>query len=184
MNYCSLCAHRLELRVPKGDNRPRYCCAHCGAIHYENPRVVLGTIPEYDGRVLLCRRAIEPRSGFWTLPAGFMENGETTAEGALRETREESGATIELLDVFSIIDVVHVAQVHLFYRARMANSAFEAGTESLEVRLFDEAEIPWDDLAFLTTAGTLRAFFADRAQGRFKTHVGFVEGHSLRWHQR
>lgn len=179
MNFCSNCGHAVEWRVPPDDNRPRWCCPQCGAIHYENPRVVLGTIPVWGDRVLLCRRAIEPRRGYWTLPAGFMENGETTAQGALRETEEEAGARVELDGIFSVIDVTHVRQVHLFYRARMVDPQFAAGTESLEVRLFDEPSIPWADLAFRTVAITLRAFFDDRGRGVFGVHCGDIE-HPLR----
>jgi ADP-ribose pyrophosphatase YjhB (NUDIX family) len=132
-------------------------------IHYQNPRAVVGTVPVMGQQVLLCKRAIEPRYGFWTLPAGFMENGETTGEGASRETLEEAGARVELQGLYSVIDVPHVDQIHLFFRARLLNTDFDPGTESLEVRLFDESEIPWDDLAFRTVAQTLRWYFEDRA---------------------
>jgi ADP-ribose pyrophosphatase YjhB (NUDIX family) len=137
--------------------------------------MVLGSIPVWDDQVLLCKRAIEPRYGFWTLPAGFLENGESTADGALRETMEEAGARIELEGIFSVFDVLHVHQVHMFYRARLLDVEFFAGTESLEVRLFREAEIPWEDIAFRTVSRTLRAFFADRAAGRFELHIGPVD---------
>ncbi len=132
-------------------------------IHYQNPRAVVGTLPVTGQQVLLCKRAIEPRYGFWTLPAGFMENGETTGEGASRETLEEAGARVELQALYSVIDVPHVDQIHLFFRARLLNTDFDPGTESLEVRLFNESEIPWDDLAFRTVAQTLRWYFEDRA---------------------
>lgn len=175
MNFCSACGHRVELTVPAGDNRPRHCCPSCGAIHYENPKMVLGTVPVWeDGRVLLCRRAIEPRYGYWTLPAGFMENGETTGEGATRETMEEAGARIELQPLFSMLDVPHVQQVHLFYRARLLDLDFAPGPESLEVRLFEEHEVPWQDLAFRTVAQTLRWFFEDRVNGGFEVHTGAI----------
>lgn len=165
MRYCSHCGGPVALRVPAGDNRPRACCEHCGAIHYINPRPVVGTIPVWDQQVLLCRRAIEPRHGKWTLPAGFMEIGETTAEGALRETLEEAGARVALGQLFSMIDVPHVEQVHLFFQARLLDLDFAAGQESLEVRLFDEADVPWHDLAFRTVAVTLRHFYTDRKRG-------------------
>ena len=174
MNFCSNCARPLELRVPDGDNRERWCCAQCGAIHYENPKLVVGTIPIFNDQVLLCRRAIEPRLGYWTLPAGFMEVGETMREGALRETAEEAGARIELLELFSAFDVVEFRQVHMYYRARLLDLEFAPGTESLEVRLFTEAEIPWPDLAFRTVSMSLRAYFADRASGMFRLHEGAV----------
>lgn len=174
MKYCSVCAHPVQLRVPAGDTRERYVCDACGAIHYENPRNVVGTLPVWQDQVLLCRRAIEPRYGFWTLPAGFMEIGETTAQGAMRETQEEAGARVELQELFSLLNVPHVHQVHLFYRARLLDLDFAAGEESLEVRLFSEADIPWDDLAFSTTAETLRFFFADRKAGHYALHTGDI----------
>lgn len=158
-------------RVPSGDNRERDCCDRCGAVHYVNPRPVVGTIPLWQERILLCRRAIEPRHGKWTLPAGFMEVGETTGAGAVRETVEEAGARIELGPVFSILDVPHVEQVHIFFRARLLDLEFAPGSETLEVRLFDEATIPWDELAFRTVSMTLRLFLADRACGAFGVHT-------------
>jgi ADP-ribose pyrophosphatase YjhB (NUDIX family) len=175
MNFCNLCGHGVELRVPERDNRTRWCCPHCHMIHYENPRMVLGTIPVWDDQILLCKRAIEPRLGYWTLPAGFLENGESTADGALRETMEEAGANIALEGAFSIYDVLHVHQVHMFYRARLLDLDFSAGPESLEVRLFKESEIPWEDIAFKTVAMTLRAFFEDRARGHFSLRTGPVD---------
>ncbi|MEN3366545.1 MAG: hypothetical protein V7606_3819 [Burkholderiales bacterium] len=151
--------------VPPDDNRPRYVCGHCGVIHYQNPKMVIGSIPvwEHDGetRILLCKRAIEPRHGYWTLPAGFMENNETTSEAATRETLEEAGARVQLHDLFSLLNVPHVHQVHMFYRATLLDLDYEAGVESLEVKLFTEAEIPWNDIAFPTVANTLKFFFAD-----------------------
>jgi ADP-ribose pyrophosphatase YjhB (NUDIX family) len=163
--FCSACGHAIARRIPTGDSRERDCCDRCGAIHYVNPRLVVGTIPEWGERLLLCRRAIEPRYGLWTLPAGFMEVGETVAQGAVRETEEEAKAHIELGPLFSMIDVAAIEQVHVFYRARLLDEDFGPGTESLEVRLFREEEIPWDDLAFRTVATTLRLYFEDRRRG-------------------
>lgn len=174
MKYCSVCAREVRLAIPPGDNRERYCCDGCGTIHYQNPNLVLGTIPVWEERVLLCRRAIEPRYGYWTLPAGFMENGETTRDGAERETSEESGARIELGELFSMLDVPHVHQVHLFFRARMLGPELAPGPESLEARLFTEDEIPWDEIAFRTVERTLRWFFEDRRTGRDKLHVDAI----------
>ncbi|MHB1359234.1 MAG: NUDIX hydrolase [Rhodocyclaceae bacterium] len=171
MNYCCTCAAPVNLRVPPGDSLPRHVCDACGAIHYRNPRLVVGTLPIWEERILLCRRAIEPRHGCWTLPAGFMENQETIAEAAARETREEARAHIELDDLYSVISVPHINQVHVIYRARLLQADFSPGEESLEVALFDEASIPWQDIAFRTIAITLRHFFADRAAGRFGLHV-------------
>jgi ADP-ribose pyrophosphatase YjhB (NUDIX family) len=177
MKFCSECAHPVTLLVPEGDNRPRFVCAQCGTIHYLNPKLVVGSIPvwEADGQlqVLLCKRAIEPRHGFWTLPAGFMENAETTAEAAIRETEEEAGANIALGGLFTLLNVAQVHQVHLFYLARLLDLDFAPGIESLDVRLFSEAEIPWDDLAFPTIRTTLELFFADRARMRDGGDYGF-----------
>jgi ADP-ribose pyrophosphatase YjhB (NUDIX family) len=154
MKFCSNCAAPLARRVPPGDSLPRWVCDACGMIHYQNPLMVVGTLPEYEGRLLLCRRAIEPRYGYWTLPAGFMENGETAAAAAARETLEEAGARIELGEPFSLISVPYVNQVHLFYRARLLDLDFKAGEESLEVALYDEAAIPWKEIAFRTVAAS------------------------------
>jgi ADP-ribose pyrophosphatase YjhB (NUDIX family) len=168
MKFCSECAHPVELMVPAGDNRPRYVCPQCAAIHYQNPKMVIGSIPvwERDGvlQVLLCKRAIEPRYGYWTLPAGFMENNETTADAARRETEEEAGANIELGKLFTLLNVKHVHQVHLFYLATLRDLDFAPGEESLDVQMFTESDIPWNDLAFPTIRTTLECFFADRAK--------------------
>jgi ADP-ribose pyrophosphatase YjhB (NUDIX family) len=175
MEFCSNCGHRLTSRVPEGDTRTRDCCNQCGTIHYVNPKLVVGTIPVWGSQVLLCRRAIEPRRGYWTLPAGFMEMDETTAAGALRETDEEAGAQVELGPLFSMFDVVHVGQVHVFYRARLLDRNFHPGIESLEVRLFEESEVPWADLAFRTVSLTLEHFFSDRQAGTFGLHTGAIQ---------
>ena len=180
MKFCSECTHPVSLIVPPEDNRPRYVCAQCGTIHYQNPKMVIGSIPawDHDGdtRVLLCKRAIEPRYGYWTLPAGFMENNETTSEAAIRETEEEAGARVRLHELFSLLNVPHVHQVHMFYRATLLDLDYAAGTESLEVQLFGEAEIPWDDIAFPTVAYTLKFFFEDlvrvkRDGGEYTLHT-------------
>jgi ADP-ribose pyrophosphatase YjhB (NUDIX family) len=170
MKFCSECANPVSLTIPEGDNRPRYVCAECSTIHYQNPKLVIGSIPvwEKDGKlqVLLCKRAIEPRYGYWTLPAGFMENNETTADAALRETEEEAGANIELGGLFTLLNVAQVHQVHLFYLAQLRDLDFAPGIESLNVQMFEEHQIPWDDLAFPTIRMTLELFFADRVKMR------------------
>jgi ADP-ribose pyrophosphatase YjhB (NUDIX family) len=171
MKYCSNCAAPVARRVPPGDTLPRWVCDQCGEIHYQNPRMVIGTVPEHDGKILLCRRAIEPRYGYWTLPAGFMENDETTGQAAMRETLEEAGAHIELGEPFSMISVPYVNQVHLFYRARLLDLQFAPGDESLETALYEEARIPWKEIAFRTVAATLRHWFADRGRGAFAFHA-------------
>lgn len=174
--HCSNCGTRVERVVPPGDGRERAVCPACGGIHYENPKVVVGCIPVYGEQVLLCKRAIEPRYGYWTLPAGFMENGETTAQGAERETLEEAGASVVDLKPFALLDVPHVHQVHMFYLARMEQPTFSSGEESLETRLYTEAEIPWKDLAFRTVIETLKLFFADRRSGSFGFHAVPIVG--------
>jgi ADP-ribose pyrophosphatase YjhB (NUDIX family) len=167
INYCCTCAVPVSLRVPPGDSLPRHVCDACGAIHYRNPRLVVGTLPVWEDRVLLCRRAIEPRLGCWTLPAGFMENHESVVAGALRETREESGAHIEMGAMYSMISVPHISQVHVIYHARLLDLDFAPGEETLEVALFAAADIPWEEIAFRTVAMTLRHYFDERARGSF-----------------
>jgi len=157
--------------VPPGDSLPRYVCDACGEIHYQNPRLVVGAVAEHAGRILLCRRAIEPRYGYWTLPAGFMENDETVGQAAIRETLEEAGARIALEAPFSLLSVPRVNQVHLFYRARILDLEFRPGEESLEVALVEEGGVPWKEIAFRTVGITLRRWFADRAQGSFGFHA-------------
>ena len=174
MRFCSACGHQVEQVVPPGDNRLRFCCPGCSAIHYQNPRMVLGTIPVWKDQVLLCRRAIEPRYGYWTLPAGFMENGESTGEGAARETHEEAGARIELGEPFSILDVPQVEQVHMFFLASLLDPQFDPGPESLEARLFFESEIPWSEIAFRTVSQTLRWYFEDRRVGSYRLHTSTI----------
>lgn len=171
MKFCSNCAAPVLRRVPPGDSLPRFVCDECGEIHYQNPRLVVGCIPELEGRLLLCRRAIEPRYGYWTLPAGFMENGETVGQGALRETLEEAGARVELGAAFSMISVPRVNQVHVFFLARVVDGEFKPGAETLDLRLYEESEIPWQEIAFRTVGITLRRWFADRSAGRFGLHV-------------
>jgi len=174
MNFCSQCGAPVALKIPPGDTLPRHVCDACNTIHYSNPKMVIGCIPEWEGRVLLCKRAIEPRMGLWTLPAGFMENGETTAEAALRETLEEANARVELADMFTVLSVPYVNQVHIFYRSRLLDLDFGPGAESLEVGLFREEEIPWDALAFRTVTTTLRHFYADQHRGEYRLHAGDI----------
>jgi ADP-ribose pyrophosphatase YjhB (NUDIX family) len=174
IKHCRVCGAATRYRIPADDNRERAVCTACGEVHYENPLTVVGTVPVWGEQVLLCRRNIEPRHGFWTLPAGFMELGETTAEGAVRETVEEAGARIELQGLYTLINVVRVGQVHLFYRARLQDTHFDPGPETIEAKLFHEHEIPWDELAFRTVRETLQRYFADRGTGRFELHVADI----------
>lgn len=165
MKFCSHCSHPVRHGIPVGDDRHRHICDACGSIHYQNPKIIAGCIPCWDDRVLLCRRAIEPRVGFWTLPAGFMELGETLGEAARREAREEANVEVELLSLHSLFSLPQFSHVYAFFRARMVSEAFFPGAESLEVRLFQEHEIPWADVAFETVARALQCFFNDRRQG-------------------
>jgi ADP-ribose pyrophosphatase YjhB (NUDIX family) len=176
VRFCSACgSDRIEHRIPEGDNLPRYVCAACATIHYQNPKVVVGCLPEWDDQVLLCRRAIEPRHGLWTLPAGFLENGETVMAGAVRETLEEANARVEVGDLYTMISLPQINQIYMMFRARLLDLGFGPGPESLDVRLYREDEIPWEDLAFRTIARTLRNYFLDRRIGRFDTRVSVLE---------
>lgn len=174
IEHCPACGARVDHRIPADDNRERAVCSACGIVHYQNPLLVVGTVPVWGDRVLLCKRAIEPRRGYWTLPAGFLELGESTSDGAVRETVEEAGARVRIGPLFTVLNVVRVGQVHLFYRATLDDEQFAPGVESLEAKLFDEASIPWDDLAFRTVSRTLKHYFEDRTQGTFETHHGDI----------
>ncbi|HWP19594.1 MAG TPA: NUDIX hydrolase [Burkholderiaceae bacterium] len=174
IKFCRACGTAVQYVVPADDNRERAVCPACGTIHYENPLNVVGTVPVWEDQVLLCRRNIEPRYGLWTLPAGFMELGETTEQGALRETVEEAGARVELQGLFTVLNVVRVGQVHMFYRARLLDTHFDPGPETIEARLFSEQEIPWDEIAFRTVRETLRHYFEDRVRGHFEVHTGDI----------
>ncbi len=175
MNFCSHCGAPVALRIPPGDDRPRYVCDACGSIHYQNPKVVAGCLAEWAEGVLLCRRAIEPRRGLWTLPAGFMENGETTRQAAQRETLEEARARVEIVSLYSVFDLPHISQVYLLFRGRLLAQDFGPGPESLEVGVFNEQEIPWDRLAFASIRQTLKCYFADRRRGSFALHTGVIQ---------
>ena len=174
IRHCKACGAATRYIVPADDNRERAVCTVCALVHYENPLNVVGTVPAWGEQVLLCRRNIEPRYGFWTLPAGFLELGESTADGAIRETVEEAGARIELEGLFTVLNVVRVGQLHLFYRARLLDTEFAPGPETIEARLFDEASVPWDELAFRTVRETLLHYFEDRRRGRFELHTADI----------
>lgn len=171
IKHCRACGHAVVYRLPDdGDTKERAVCPTCHTVHYENPLNVVGTVPYWGDKILLCKRNIEPRRGKWTLPAGFMELDETVAQGAARETLEESGAQFEMESFFTLVNVPRVGQVHLFYRARLLSDQFNPGAETMEARLFSEDEIPWSELAFRTVKMTLEHYFADRRAGRFLTH--------------
>jgi ADP-ribose pyrophosphatase YjhB (NUDIX family) len=174
IQHCRLCGSRVEYRVPADDTRERAVCSACREIHYENPLNVVGTVPVWEDQVLLCRRNIEPRRGLWTLPAGFMELGESSWAGAIRETDEEAGARIELEGLFTVLNVVRAGQVHFFYRARLQDTRFAPGPETIEAQLFREHEIPWDQIAFRTVRETLLRYFEDRRRGSFGIHTADI----------
>jgi len=169
MKHCSNCGSLVSARIPEGDNRTRFVCSQCDIVHYQNPNIVVGCVPEQDGRILLCRRAIEPRHGFWTVPAGFMELGETLAEGAARETLEEACAEVRIERLFASVDVIDAGQVHIFFTATMLGG-YGVGQESLETKLFREADIPWDDIAFRSGVFALEKYFEDRGRNRGVHH--------------
>ncbi|HLR17321.1 MAG TPA: NUDIX hydrolase [Alcanivoracaceae bacterium] len=172
MNFCSQCgSDQLAFSIPQGDTSPRYWCQQCATIHYQNPRNVVGTLPVWEGKILLCRRAIAPRYGTWTLPAGYMENGETLQEGAIRETWEEACATVQLSDLYTVFNIAHIYQVHVFFLAEMVNENFAAGEESLEVELFHPKDIPWDEISFPSVKRTLKFYLKDRQRNYFPTRV-------------
>jgi ADP-ribose pyrophosphatase YjhB (NUDIX family) len=174
MNYCTLCGQNLTLRIPATDDRERHVCDSCGHVHYVNPRIIVCALPCFEDKVLLCKRAIEPRYGLWTLPGGFMEMGESTIDAARRETLEEAGARIEVLELYAMYHIIHIDQVHMFYRARLCDLNFAAGSESLDVRLLREEEVPWDDMAFPAVTDALRQYFRDRPSQRFPLRLADV----------
>ena len=173
MKYCHHCASPIVLRIPKGDDKLRHCCNQCDSIFYENPKNVVGTIPLYKDKILMCKRAIQPRRGKWTLPAGFMENGETSLEGAVRETAEEAGASVRIKDdsLYTLFNLPSINQVYLFFRAELANPAFQAGLESLEVALFSEPQIPWSEIAFPVVKTTLECLLEDQSRGIYPVRM-------------
>lgn len=171
MNYCSHCGARVTRKVPLGDNLPRHVCDQCALIHYHNPKIVAGCIPEWEDQILLCRRAIEPRLGLWTFPAGFMEIGESTEQAAVRETKEEAQADVAITSLHAVLSLPHIGQVYLVFRGRMLTPVFEAGSESLEVRLFPLSAIPWDEMAFPVVSEALRRYVDDLTRGQFQLHL-------------
>lgn len=184
MKFCSTCGHAVVAKIPDGDHLPRFVCEACGTIHYQNPRIIAGCIPEWEGRILLCRRAIEPRRGFWTVPAGFMENGEAVQDAAAREAQEEALADVEIGSLVSIINVIRAHQVHIIFRARLRNTDFGVGPESLEVALYEEQDIPWPEIAFLSVEFALRRYLDDRRAGRELTHFRDIDWQDGRLVQR
>ncbi len=175
MRFCPSCGQPVSLLVPEGDHLPRHVCTACSAVHYQNPKIVVGCVPEHEGRILICRRAIEPRYGFWTLPAGFMENEETMQQGAARESWEEALARVEVGSPLAIVHVLHAHQVHVMFRALLPEPSFGAGPESLEVALIEPRDIPWPELAFPSVRYALERWLEDRAAGREGLHFTAID---------
>lgn len=175
MNFCNHCGQNVSLSIPVGDNLPRYVCQQCGMIHYQNPKIVTGCIPEWEDKILLCRRGIEPRHGLWTLPAGFMENNETTEQAAARETLEETRSDVDIDSLYALFNIPHISQVYLIFRASMQVPKYGPTSESLEVELFAENEIPWDAIAFPVVTEILERYFKDRAQGQYRLQTGTIK---------
>lgn len=175
MKFCAECgASNVSHRIPEGDTHARHVCGACGFINYVNPKVIAGSIPTWEDQILLCRRAIEPRVGLWTLPAGFLEMGETMSEGAKREALEEANAHVDIGDLYALYSVPHISQVYALFVGTLSEPIFSPGDESLEVALYREEEIPWDDIAFPAIHKTLELYFEDRRTGRFRTHAGDI----------
>lgn len=176
MKYCSECGHTVAKHIPEHDNRERFVCTRCGTIHYQNPRIIAGCLPVFAGQILLCRRNIEPRKGYWTLPAGFMEEGETLQQGAARETLEEAGINVTAGPLLSMISVPHISQVHIFFLAQMDSAQHASSTsESTEIKLFAPQDIPWDEIAFPTVSRTLRDYLNDVASGTLLYRVSDIQ---------
>jgi len=173
MNYCSNCgSEQLVKKIPEGDNKPRICCENCGTIHYSNPKMVVGCLPVWEGKILLCRRAIEPRKGYWGLPAGYLENKESVEEGALRETLEESGAEVDIVRMHAIYNIPRISQVYIFFLANMRGPELDPGEESLEARLFELDEIPYEEMAFPSSSYAIRKYKEDLKEGFKAVHLG------------
>ena len=174
MKYCSHCGVEISIQIPEQDNRERFVCLNCDLIHYENPKIVSGCLPVWEDKVLLCKRAIEPRKGYWTLPAGFMELGETLEQAALRETWEEATANVKIKQLYCVFSLPHVDQVFVMFLSELRDLSFCPGEESEETVLFDESVIPWDELAFSTVKYCLQFYFEERSQHQYTTHVGDI----------
>ena len=175
MKYCNHCGNRVVFRVPEGDDRPRFICDDCQTIFYENPKLVVGCISTWEDRILFCRRAIEPRYGKWTIPAGYLETGETVEAGAIRETYEEAGASIDSLQPYALYNLSFIDQIYLIFRGRMTNKSFRTGHESLEARLLKQSEIPWEDLAFKVIREVLDLYIRDLKKGVFDFYTGDIK---------
>ncbi len=171
MNYCSHCgSDKLETLLPVGDHRPRIVCSSCRTVHYQNPLAVVGCLIIDNGEVLLAKRGIEPRKGYWNLPAGFMENDETVEQGAMREVEEETGLGVSIDRLHSVFSVVHANQVYLIFRASTSSRDFKLTPESTEIKFFKPNEIPWDEIAFSSNSHALKSYFGNPDSD--KVHLG------------
>ncbi|EPG64870.1 NUDIX hydrolase [Leptospira wolffii] len=179
MKFCSICGSSVSLKIPEGDSLPRYVCDSCGTIHYQNPKVIVGTIPVWEGKILLCKRAIEPRKGYWTLPAGFLENKETVEEGAARETEEEANAKIDILRLHSVYSIPHISQIYMFFLANLIDGTFSTSPESEEVKLFHPHEIPWDEIAFASVTFALKRYTEKADIPDTGIHLGSIRTRKL-----
>jgi len=172
MKFCSHCgSDQIGFSIPEGDNRPRYWCPDCQTIHYQNPKIVVGAVPIWEGKVLLCKRSIEPRKGYWTLPAGYMENGETLQEGAARETWEEACATVAISDLYTVFNLPHINQVYVFFLGKLEDGKYDVGEESSDAGLFGLDEIPWEELAFPVVGRTLKFYIDDLKRGEYPVRI-------------
>jgi ADP-ribose pyrophosphatase YjhB (NUDIX family) len=177
MKFCNHCGSPVDLQIPEGDHLPRHVCNDCGLIHYQNPKIVAGCIPEWQDSILRCRRAIEPKRGLWTIPSGFMETGETLEEAAKRETHEEACAQVEITGLYSVFSLPHISQVYVVFRAKLVDDYFAPGLESLETTLFKERQIPWDEIAFPVVTRSLRRYFEERPNQKFTTFIDTITPH-------
>ena len=175
MKYCNNCGNEVELRIPDDDNLPRYCCNKCSAIHYQNPKVVVGTVPVRERKILLCKRAIDPRYGLWTLPAGFLENGETIEQGAFRETKEETKTEVKMGKLYAIFNIPQISQIYMLFLAEVLKEDFGKTSESLEVSLFEEENIPWEELAFPFVPLVIKHYLNDKKSNRFDLRIETIE---------
>jgi ADP-ribose pyrophosphatase YjhB (NUDIX family) len=171
LNYCPNCSAKVSLKIPEGDNRERYVCDSCNTIHYSNPNVVVGTLPAFEDKILLCKRAIEPRVGLWTVPAGFLENGESLLQGAWRETKEETQAEVDMKEILTIFNIPQINQIYVIYRANIEDNSFGPTSESLDVKLFSYDEVPWEELAFPFVPKTINHYYECLKTKKFNLHT-------------
>jgi ADP-ribose pyrophosphatase YjhB (NUDIX family) len=179
LNFCSNCGGTVSQQIPKGDDRPCHICVSCGTVHYKNPKLVVGCIVEWQDKILMCRRAIAPKIGKWTLPAGYLESAETVAQGALRETWEEARAHVDIIEPYALFNLTFVDQIYFIFRAKLMNLDFSPGPESQAVDLMGQTDIPWKEIAFEVIDEILQRYFKDRSKGKFNFQMGEIKASSL-----